>query len=124
MHQLTETKAGQTSGLTKNDALIKRINNATEKEVEKIEDPIEKYKLEKYLNVQIFFTNLYGNIGIEQNDELMPRITFIIEYLKSCQYKKIISRYTGKRWFRKRIIYIIDCCITRKKLPLHKIIKY
>ena len=90
MKELMEIKKGQMSGLTGDDDFIKKMELDAKIEYDKIIDPIEKYKISGPEEVEIFYDKIVGDIGVERYDELKQRIMVVINYLKSCEYKKII----------------------------------
>jgi broad specificity phosphatase PhoE len=93
---LKEVKKGNMSGLTKHDEPMVKFNNLVKEEIQKINDPIEKYnKLHNPCLSHQFFENIITSnelpiTGQETFDELDTRINEFIEYLKNTDCTKII----------------------------------
>ena len=95
MDKISEVKKGSMSGLTNNDKLMKDLNQYTQNEINALQDPIEKYKIELPVNNENFFSKIVekNNLaitGIETYDELLGRVKYLIEYIKTTNKQKIL----------------------------------
>lgn len=95
MREILEVKKGSLSGLTNEDELMKNFNQLVKDKIKLIYDPIEKYKIELPINSDKFFNeiikdNLLPIEGIETYEELLDRVKYLIEYLKTTNKQKIL----------------------------------
>lgn len=93
--EIKEVKKGNMSGLTKEDDIMKKLNQCVDDKVSKIEDPIKKYEIQSPENAEIFFQDIVNTekmdiTGVESKDEIIERTNKFIEFIKENECKKII----------------------------------
>jgi broad specificity phosphatase PhoE len=90
LNELIENKAGILSGQTDKDKIKKKFTQQVADAMVDVLDPIEIYKLDDYVEADIFFTPKIDDYGLESGAELMDRINKVIKYIKETDCKKII----------------------------------
>lgn len=93
LNQLAEVKKGTLSGLTNDDPLMKELNEIANNEIKRMTDPIIKYELNDPQKENEFYEKICTRLGIQDVElykELIERVDYTIEYLRCCQYRKII----------------------------------
>jgi broad specificity phosphatase PhoE len=90
LNELIENKAGILSGQTDKDKIKKKFTQQVADAMADITDPIEIYKLDNYVEADIFFTTKIDDYGLESGAELMDRINKVIDYIKETDCKRII----------------------------------
>lgn len=93
IEQFVEVKKGKLSGLSKQDDLIVTINYLTDMNMNKIKDPIVKYKLQDPYVKYMFNADILsplGDLETETYDEVISRVMYCIDYIKNIDSNKII----------------------------------
>ena len=95
MDEIMEVKKGSMSGLTNEDELMKNLNQLAKDKIKLIQDPIEKYKIELPINNDKFFSKIVKDNSlpieeVETYDELLDRVEYLLEYIKTSDKQKIL----------------------------------